>query len=256
MVELDVARAGGHCSGTSGRLPRVHARPRGRIGPVAVASDVLLPDEAPDLTASELHVDVLVRLFTAVKYALGERALVLMDIFLRVEGHEQVAPDLLVAPPAPRGGRKVYAFPDEPAPLVTVEVLSTANYEGEGRRALEAKRALFGRIGVPAHIELDPEYGAVAIWANQGGRLERAYVGTVYDGPELGGTRVEAPAPGKLHIYLPDGREVLDAEAEMARADAEAARAAAEAARADAEAARAARLAERLREAGIDPDQV
>jgi hypothetical protein len=228
---------------------------------MAVAAHVRLPDEEPDVTATELHVRTLVRLFCAVSYALGERALVLMDIFVRFEGRQQVSPDLIVAPPAPRGARRVYAVPDEPVPFATVEVLSEVNREPEGRRKLEEKRELLGSIGVPVHIEVDPDYGVVTRWVNHQGRLQRVEVGTSYSGPELGGVRVETPAPGEVHIYLPNGREVEDPDAEAARADAEAARAAAEAARADAEAARAAaeaarakRLAERLRDAGIDPD--
>jgi hypothetical protein len=228
---------------------------------VAVEAQVRLPDEEPDLTATELHVRTLVRLFYAVSYALGERALVLMDIFLRFEDREQVSPDLIVAPPAPRGARRVYAVPDEPVPLVTVEVLSEVNREPEGRKKLEEKRELLGRVGVPVHIEVDPDYGVVTRWANKQGRFERVAVGTSYDGADLGGVRVETPAPGEVHIYLPSGREALGPDAEAARADAEAARADTEAARADTEAARAdaeaARvqwLAERLRQAGIDPE--
>jgi hypothetical protein len=99
---------------------------------------------------------------------------------------------------------------------------------------------------MPVHIEIDPDYGAIAIWENRGGRLERTRVGTVYDGPELGGVRIETPAPGEVRVYLSSGREVLEPGAELAKAEAEAARA-------DAEAARAEWLAHELRKAGIDP---
>jgi hypothetical protein len=66
----------------------------------------------------------------------------------------------------------------------------------------------------------------------------------------------ERSYPGEVHIYLPSGREPLAPEAEIARAELEAARAEAESARAEAESARAARLAARLRDLGVDPDQV
>jgi hypothetical protein len=99
---------------------------------VALADEVVLPDEEDDLTTSEPHVRVFVRLFSAVSFALRGRALVLMDIFLRVVGREQAAPDLLVALPAPSGARKVYRVRDEPVPLAPLKVMSTANYESAG----------------------------------------------------------------------------------------------------------------------------
>lgn len=221
-----------------------------------MADQAVLPDEEPDTTTSELHVRVLVRLFAAVRYALKGQALVLMDIFLRVEGREQAATDLLVAPPAPEGARTVYSYPDEPLPLTTVEILSASNYEGEGKRKLEHKRELFGRIGVPLHLEIDPAYGVITSWTNDGCHLQRSEVSSTYHGPGLGGVRIDTPAPGEVHIYLPDGREVLDPEAEIATAEALVARVEAEETRAKAEAARANRLAERLRQLGFDPDEV
>jgi|GEM_PF-6452909 len=222
---------------------------------MAVTTEVELPSEAPDMTTSELHEHLLSRLAAAVEYALAGKALVLKDIFVRLEGKEQKAPDLLVAPYAPPGARKVYAVPDEPVPLVTVEVISEDNYSGPGKKLLEEKRAFFGRMGVPLHIEVDPNRAAITTWANRSGVLERTGIGTTYDGPQLGGVRIEARQPGEVHVYLPDGREVLNPGAELARWYAEAARAEAEAERAAKLAERAAQLAERLRQLGIDPDQ-
>ncbi|MGH9056296.1 MAG: hypothetical protein ACRDYY_10630 [Acidimicrobiales bacterium] len=225
-----------------------------------------LPDEAEDMTVSELHAFVVNQLVDALRTIFGDAALVLAEIFLRVTepgggGASQVSPDLLIIPGGRRGARKVYHVPAEPVPHVTVEVLSAANYETDGRAQLEQKRDLLGRVGVPTHIEIDPERGYVTVWANTGRAL--AVTGppdSRYEGPALGGLRLELE-PGEVRMWMPGGREYLGASAESARADAASARAdaaaeraEAESARADAAAERADRLAEVLRRHGIAPD--
>lgn len=245
-----------------------------------MADRVVLPDEAPDMTVTELHASVVIRLYIALRQALRDRALVLVEIFLRVDEREQVSPDLLIVPGARPGARTVYRVPDEPVPDVTIEVLSPANHVGEGRRQLERKRELLGRIGVPLHIEIDPDRGLVTTWHNVAHLLVADPPTNRYDGDGLGGLRLEL-IPGQVTIRMPDGREFIDANAEMevfarlaeesarlavesardaeesARREAEACSRAEELARREAEAtARAARLAEALREAGIDPESV
>lgn len=229
-----------------------------------------LPDEAVDMTTSELHELVLSRLVDVLRYLFGDTALVLSDIFVRVDEADQVYPDVLIVPSARPGARTVYRIPPEPVPAVTVEVLSSANYKADGRAELEHKRALLGRIGVATHVEIDPERGFITTWRNTGTELVVGPPSDSYEGPALGGLRIEAVEPGNVRLVLPDGREFVDARAEMARADAEAARADAEkaradaqaaradaeAARADAEAERAERLSEALRRAGLDPGSV
>jgi hypothetical protein len=207
------------------------------------------------MTVTELHSSVVIRLYTALRHLLAGRALVLVEIFLRVHETEQVSPDVLIVPGAEPGTRTVYRVPDEPVPDVTMEVLSPANHVGEGRRQLESKRELLGRIGVPLHIELDPDRGVLTTWHNVGSRLVADPPTDRYDGDGLGGLRIVL-APGHVTLRLPDGREFLDGPAEMARAD-EATRRATEATRRATDATRrAGRLAEALRTAGIDPDSV
>jgi hypothetical protein len=201
---------------------------------------VALPDEAPDVTTTEVHVRVLLRLFNALSYALSGQAVVLADIFLRVDDREQIAPDLLIATGRAPGNRTVYRVPPEPVPDVTFEVLSPKNRQVRGRRLLEAKRALLGRIGVPLHVEIDPDDGIITVWGARDGVLVRLDVGTNFSHAALGGVRVEAPAPGVVRVLLPDGREILDGGDELARADQATAL--------------ASRLADKLRELGFDPD--
>ncbi|MGH9062962.1 MAG: Uma2 family endonuclease [Acidimicrobiales bacterium] len=219
-----------------------------------------LPDEADDLTVSELHELVVNRLVDALRYIFAGAALVLSDIFVRVDDEDQVAPDVLIVPSARRGTRTVYRIPGEPVPAVTLEVLSPANYEAEGLRQLEHERSVLGRIGVPVHIELDPDHGILTVWRNAGGELVVGPPANRYEGPDLGGLRIELE-PGDARLWMPVGRELVDAATEIARADAEAGRAEAETRRAeaetkraDAEARRADHLAEALRRAGIDPE--
>lgn len=207
-----------------------------------------LVDEAVDMTATEVHVRVVARLRTALTYALRGRAGVFGEIFLRVDGREQVSADLFAVPGVTTGERTVYAVPAEPVPAVTVEVLSTSNRSRRGRAEVEAKRSLFARIGVPLHLEVDADEGFIAVWELRGDALVRTDLCTTYTSDAIGGTRLETPAPGVLHIILPNGHDVLDVGEELARAERESARA-------DHESARAERLAARLRELGVDPEE-
>ena len=89
-----------------------------------MAPQVDLPDEAPDVTASELHVVVLHRLLGVLRFLFRDQALVMGDTFVRVNGVEQVSPDVMIVPGAEPGTRTVYRIPPEPVPDVTIEVLS------------------------------------------------------------------------------------------------------------------------------------
>lgn len=218
------------------------------------AVDEELVDEAPDMTATESHVRDVGRLRAALTHAVRGRAGVFGEIFLRVDNREQVSADAFLVPGVTTGLRSVYAVPLEPVPSVTFEVLSPANATRRGRAELEAKRSLFARIGVPLHVEIDPDNGFIAVWELRDGVLARTDLCTAYTSDAIGGARLETPAPGVLHVLLPDGHAVLDGGDELARAEQESARADRESARAEQEGARADRLAAKLREMGIDPE--
>ena len=205
----------------------------------AVATE--LPIEAPDMTATEAHVRTVAMLRAALSHALRNRAGVFGEMFLRVEDKVQVSPDVFAVPGVVAGDRTVYRVPVEPVPSVTIEVLSPKNRTRRGRAELEAKRALFGRIGVPLHVEVDREEGFIAVWEVRGDTLVRADLRTDYSSEAIGGVRIETPAPGDLRVTLPGGHEVLDGGDELERAERLAER--------------AERLAERLRALGIEPDE-
>lgn len=205
-----------------------------------MVTQTTLPDEAVDMTGSELHELLRVRLFDVLRFIFGDRALVLSDVFLRVRGDagtgdEQFGPDVFIVPGAQAGTRTVYLVPDEPVPTVTIEVLSPANHRSDGAMVLAEKRALFGRIGVPTHIEIDPDRGQITTWVHNGTELEEGDATTsCCEHPGLEGLRIEA-SPGQVRLFLPDGREFIDAQTEMTRA---------------------ARLSQALRDAGIDPTNI
>lgn len=202
---------------------------------VEAAREVELPTEEFDVTGNEWHNRLLSRLHTAIAYALADTALVAQDIFLRVEGRQQAAADILVTPGLKAGRRTVYRIPAEPVPAVTLEVLSPANRTGTGLARLAGKRDLFGRIGVPLHIEVDPDEAFISVWESRDGRLVRTGIHTSYSSDAIGGVRIETPEVGVTLVFDPSGREVPDADTILARAS---------------------HLAARLRDMGVDPDEV
>ncbi|MGH9177725.1 MAG: Uma2 family endonuclease [Acidimicrobiales bacterium] len=191
-----------------------------------------LPIEAPGMTATEAHVRTVALLRAALSRALRGVAGVFGEIFLRVDDRVAVSPDVFAVPGVTAGDRTVYRVPAEPTPSVTIEVLSPKNRAPSGLAELGAKRALFGRIGVPLHLEVDREEGFIAVWELRGDTLVRTDLGTDYSSEAIGGARIETPAPGALRVTLRNGHEVLDGGDELARAE---------------------RLAARLRALGVDP---
>lgn len=54
---------------------------------------------------------------------------------------------------------------------MTVEILSDANYSGEGRALLEHKRELLGWIGGAHPHRIDPKLSTLTVWENRPNRL-------------------------------------------------------------------------------------
>ncbi len=206
-----------------------------------------------------------------------------------VEGRPDIrrAPDVMVAIGRPKGDRGAYLQWEEgnQPPQVVFEVLSPGNTLSEMARKFE----FYDRYGAEEYYLIDPERGDASGWVRQEGKLTVIEEIDGWVSPRLG-VRF-AVRDGEVRLFYPDGRPFLTfeelararAEAEeRARAEAEAraaeararaeaeerARAEAEAraaearARAEAEARaaaaeeRAARLAERLRALGMNPDDL
>ena len=81
---------------------------------------------------------------------------------------------------------------------------------------------------MPLHIEIDPDRGVLTTWHNVDGTLVVDPPTDRYNGDALAGLAIRT-SPGQVRLWLPDGREFIDAATEMTR------------------------LAGALRDAGIDP---
>jgi Uma2 family endonuclease len=187
-----------------------------------------------------------------------------------VEGNNRIvqAPDTMVVLGRPPGRRRTYKQWEEAgiAPQVVFEVLSHSNTTKEMLQRLQ----FYNLYGVEEYYVIDPEAGPPAeleIWLRGVSKLEESSWTGDWISPRLG-IRFQREAGG-LAVFHPDGyrfekpatlmRRIWSAEeraqAERERAQTERERAQAQQERAQAERERAERLAEKLRRAGIDPDQ-
>jgi Uma2 family endonuclease len=183
-----------------------------------------------------------------------------------VEGQPAIrsAPDALVAFGRPKGYRGSYQQWREGgiAPQVVFEVRSPGNRPEE----LDAKFRFYERYGVEEYYFYDPDNPELLGWIRRDGRLQPIPDLRGWISPRLG---IRFDLSGEeLAIYRPDGKRFLtfvelsqqqeqaEQRAEQERQAREQAQRTAEQERQAREAAqrRAERLAERLRELGLDPD--
>ncbi|MCT7995674.1 Uma2 family endonuclease [Laspinema olomoucense] len=162
-----------------------------------------------------------------------------------VEGNNKlrVAPDVMVAFGRPKGKRGSYLQwqEDNIPPQVVFEVLSPGNTLTEMAKKLE----FYQRYGVEEYYIYDPDRIDFGGWIRTDNQLTSIESITGWVSPRLG-VRFEMAEEG-LELYRPDGRKFstyieLDTQRQLAEE------------RAQQESERANRLAEKLRELGIDPD--
>jgi Uma2 family endonuclease len=179
-----------------------------------------------------------------------------------VEGRPDIrtAPDVMVVFGRPKGDRGSYRQWEESgvAPQVVFEIISPGNTVAEMR----LKRMFYNRYGVEEYYEYDPESGTLDVWLRREGALQTAFFIDEWRSPRLGVT-LKLESTGELSVYSPQGKKFLrpvetQAQVELAETRAEQAEARAEQAetRAEQAEARAERLAAKLRELGIDPEQI
>jgi Uma2 family endonuclease len=183
-----------------------------------------------------------------------------------VRGHPEIstAPDVYTIFGRPKGERRSYKQWEEGgiAPQVVFEILSPNNT----RQEMDDKLAFYDRYGVEEYYLYDPDGVRWSGWRRVRGRLRAIRKMDGWVSPRLG---IRFDLSGKEPvIYHPDGRRFLTfnelvrqqqaAEKEKAKAEKEKAKAEREKGKAEKRARdaeeRALRLAERLRELGIDPD--
>jgi Uma2 family endonuclease len=165
-----------------------------------------------------------------------------------VEGRPDIrmAPDVMIVFGRPKGDRPSYKQWEEGniAPQVVFEVLSPSNSLLEMAKKLE----FYDRYGVEEYYLYDPETGDFTGWIRgEDGRLRVIDEIQGWVSPRLG-VRFEIE-DGELRIIRPDGQRFLtytELEQERARALRQA----------EEERFRAEKLAQRLRDLGIDPEQI
>ena len=214
--------------------------------------------EAPDVTATEEHQALAFWLESAIRAIVPEPSAVIGATFMVAETGKMVPADILVSIGSEPGGRNSWRLPRDPVPDVLIEIISRSNFTAEGRRLVDEKRALYGAIGVPEYLELDPSAGTIDVYVSRDRELVRVATGLRrYLSTRLYGLAIAADDDNRLVPYRPNGeRFPLPHEALAAVEGLEAARAQmaardAELAERDAE---LARLRALLAERGIDPE--
>ena len=199
-----------------------------------------------------------------------------------VEGDnsKNVAPDVMVAVGRPKGDRGSYQqwLEGNIAPQVAFEILSPSNTKKE----MQKKFRFYQTYGVEEYYLYDPKTDCLSGWLRRNGILEKIDSMANWVSPQL---NIRFDTSGdELEIYRPNGQRFLSyaevskraeaadqraraadqradeerqrAKAADQRAETEARRAAAAAQRAETAEAKAQQLAERLRQLGLDPDQL
>ncbi|CAC5339920.1 MULTISPECIES: Uma2 family endonuclease [Planktothrix] len=185
-----------------------------------------------------------------------------------VEGKPHIvnAPDVLVVLGRPKGKRGSYMQWKEEgiAPQVVFEILSPGNTKSE----MERKLVFYERYGVEEYYIYNPDNYQFQGWQRGDGGLDVIEISENYVSPRLG-IRFEV-SEHPLQIYHPDGAKFLSyveinqqLEQEIQWAETERQRAETEHQRAEEteillrqETERSQRLAERLRQMGINPDEL
>lgn len=172
-----------------------------------------------------------------------------------VEGDNKCrrAPDVMVAFGRPKGDRRSYKQWEEDniAPQVVFEIASDSNTVEELERE---KLGFYQQHGVEEYYVNDPERQTLKGWLRQESGLVKIAEMKGWISPRLN-VRFELEA-GELQLYRPDGERFATYTEILERQQQERARAEQAEAKVQQAEAKAARLAERLRELGIDPDDL
>jgi Uma2 family endonuclease len=170
-----------------------------------------------------------------------------------VEGNNTIrrAPDTMVAFGRPKGDRGSYQQWQEGniAPQVVFEILSPGNRAGE----MIAKFQFYAKYGVEEYYLYDPDRVDLTGWQRQAGELSEISSIDGWVSPRLG---IRYQMGAELEIYDPNGQPFLTFQEIIAKADLAAQQTVVEKQRADAAEQQVQVLAAKLRELGIDPEQL
>lgn len=167
------------------------------------------------------------------------------------------APDVMVVFGRPKGERRSYRQWEEGniPPQVVFEILSDSNKTAAGRREMEQKLAFYQQHGVEEYYIYDPDEFVLEGWLRQGQQLVPIESMLNWVSPRLQ-VRFAWQEGGELVLQRPDGQRFLSSVELEERLVREQQRADRERQRAQQAEAALEALLERLRERGINPDQL
>lgn len=172
-----------------------------------------------------------------------------------VEGRPDIknAPSVMVAFGRPKGDRGSYRQWEENgvAPRAVFEITSPTVAIAEMR----LKRMFYNHYGVEEYYEYDPETETLDVWTRQKRTLRNVFFSDEWRSPLLGLT-FKIETNGGLTVYTPNGDRFLRPVEIRALADLAESWAERERKRAEQERERAGRLTAKLREIGIDQEQI
>ncbi len=165
---------------------------------------------------------------------------------------KRTAPDVMVVLGRPKGDRGSYKQWEEEniPPQVVFEILSPGNTKAEMNRKL----LFYNHFGVEEYYLYNPDTNELNGWVRREGFLDLIEPMPDWISPQLQ-IRFDL-STDELQIFRPDGQRFLSYVEIAQRAEQERQRAEQERQRAEQAQARVNRLAERLREMGIDPEQI
>ena len=158
----------------------------------------------------------------------------LMCYYVEGDPKKSISPDVFVVRGAEKGERRVYKFWEEPAPQVVIELSSRKTSKAD----LTTKKDIYASLGVREYFIFDPEYRLApplrSFRLHGADLIEEMVMGNRVVSAELG---LELVNDGtNLRLLNPQTGEFLRTPAE--------------------ESSRADRLAAKLRELGLDPDNL
>ena len=172
-----------------------------------------------------------------------------------VEGEPKkvLAADLMIVFGRPKGRRGSYKQWEEDgiAPQVVFEMQSPSNTTRNSAK----KREFYRRYGVQEFYEYDPDAGVFSAWRREGRKLVPVPEANGYASPLLG-VRFEVSSEGILDVIRPDGQPFMTYREMITRNELQQQQLVEERRRVREGLSRNEKLAKKLKQLGVDPDEL